>query len=77
MQYGAENHHKMGSAEREQYAGLHRNGVPTCSPWPDEVINYENMIHMVMLFEAMCIVDNGRTIDMMDVIEGWKLATKK
>ena len=44
---------------------------------PDEVINYENMINMVMLFEAMCIVENGRTIDMTDVIEGWKLANRR
>ena len=41
---------------------------------PDEVINFENMIHMVMLFEAMCIVENGRSIDMTDVIEGYKLS---
>ena len=41
---------------------------------PDQVINFENMIHMVMLFEAMCIVENGRSIDMTDVIEGYRLS---
>lgn len=39
----------------------------------NETLRFENKCQMINLFRAMCIVENGREIDIQDVILGYEM----
>lgn len=43
----------------------------------DMQLDWSNSCQMITLFLAMCFVENGREIDLDDVVEGWLLAVKR
>lgn len=40
---------------------------------PDDTIDYGNVVQMVALFQGMCLVENGRTLDETIVRKGYDL----
>ena len=40
----------------------------------DSMVRWDNQCQMITIFLAMCFVENGREIDLEDVVNGWFLA---